>query len=180
MISPIRGDFTGFRVQVPPRTHRDHDLTCGYAIGEHSPESGARLFLQVRTMGVQVGSRLRNGNSHRQPTGLRILRDVHKREVVASGIHWGEHAVAGCQLPGSRTAQRPTSATSSTPQTRHRSERRHIGFPAKAHIAGYTRLTCPGANHPASGPCRFFIRPGQVAARASRRRPGRGSGCLLA
>ena len=78
----------GMGVQVPPRTHRDHDLTCGYAIGEHSPESGARLFPQVRTMGVQVGSRLRNGNSHRQPTGLRILRDVHKREVVASGSYW--------------------------------------------------------------------------------------------
>ena len=170
----------GMGVQVPPRTHRDHDLTCGYAIGEHSPESGARLFLQVRTMGVQVGSRLRNGNSHRQPTGLRILRDVHKREVVASGIHWGEHAVAGCQLPGSRTAQRPTSATPSTPQTRHRSERRHIGFPAKATYRRLHALICPGANHPASGRCQLFIRPVQVAARASRRPPGRGSGCLLA
>ena len=29
--------------------------------------------------------------------------------------------------------------TSSTPQTRHRSERRHIGFPAKAHISPVTR-----------------------------------------
>jgi hypothetical protein len=67
MISPIRGDFTGFRVQVPPRTHHDERLTCGYAMGRHSPESGTRLFLQVRTMGVQVGSRLRNDNSHRQP-----------------------------------------------------------------------------------------------------------------
>ena len=26
MISPNQGNFTGLRVQVPPRTHRDHDL----------------------------------------------------------------------------------------------------------------------------------------------------------
>ena len=38
-----------------------------------------------------------------------------------------------------------------------------------------------GADHPAAScPCRFFIRPGQVAARAPLRRPGWGSGCLLA
>ena len=41
--------------------------------------------------------------------------------------------------------------------------------------------SCPGADHAAAScQCRFFIRPGQAAARASRRRSGWGSGCLLA
>ena len=169
----------GMGVQVPPRTHRDHDLTCGYAIGEHSPESGARLFPQVRTRGVQIGPDCGTVTAivNRPACGFCVACTSEKSwplEVT------GRTRRGWIPVSGSRTAQRPTSATSSTLQTRHRSERRHIGFPAKAHIAGYTRLTCPGANHPASGPCRFFIRPGQVAARASRRRPGRGFGCLLA
>ena len=41
--------------------------------------------------------------------------------------------------------------------------------------------SCPMADHAAASClCRFFIRPGQVAARTSRRRSRWGSGCLLA
>jgi len=41
--------------------------------------------------------------------------------------------------------------------------------------------TCPGADPAAAScGCRFFIRPGQAAARVSRRRSRWGSGCLLA
>jgi hypothetical protein len=67
MISPNRGNFPRIRVQVPPRTLRDHRLTCGYAIGQDFTRVACGLFPQVRTMGVQVGSRLRNGNNHRLP-----------------------------------------------------------------------------------------------------------------
>jgi hypothetical protein len=48
-----------------PRTHRDHRLTCRYATEHAFTRVRCRLFLQVRTMGVQDGSRLRNGNSRR-------------------------------------------------------------------------------------------------------------------
>ncbi len=41
--------------------------------------------------------------------------------------------------------------------------------------------SCPAADHAAAScPCRFFIRPSQAAAWASRRRPRRGSWCVLA
>ena len=53
----------GMGVQVPPRTHRDHDLTCGYVIGQSLGKAGCDRFLQVRTMGVQIGFRSRNGNN---------------------------------------------------------------------------------------------------------------------
>ena len=56
-------------VRVPPRTHHEERLTCGYTMGRYSSDSGTRLFPQVRIMGVQVGARLRNGNTHRQPDG---------------------------------------------------------------------------------------------------------------
>jgi hypothetical protein len=46
----------------PPRTHRDHELTWGYAIGEVQDRSHLTSFPQVRAIGVQVGSRLRNGH----------------------------------------------------------------------------------------------------------------------
>ena len=65
--SPVWGCTTTGGVQVPPRTHRDHRLTCGYVIGQHFATVRCRLFPQVRTMGVQDGSKLRNGNSHRLP-----------------------------------------------------------------------------------------------------------------
>jgi uncharacterized protein len=49
--------------QVPPRTHRDHDLTCGYVMGQDLARVRCGWFPQIRTMGVQVGLRLRNGNN---------------------------------------------------------------------------------------------------------------------
>jgi hypothetical protein len=61
-------------------------------------------------MGVQVGSRLRNGNSHRPPDS----RDLHRREV-ASERHWRiRHGI----LPVSgiaHAANEPAAATPSTP-----------------------------------------------------------------
>jgi hypothetical protein len=68
---PGQGDVDHVRkLRVGPRAHHDELLTCKYAMGRHSPESGTWLFPQVRTMGVQVRSRLRNDNSHRQPYRL--------------------------------------------------------------------------------------------------------------
>lgn len=50
---------------LPPsarRTHRDHELTCRYAIGCDSGRVSWCSFSQIRAIGVQVGFRSRNGN----------------------------------------------------------------------------------------------------------------------
>jgi hypothetical protein len=140
MISPIRGNFPAPGVQVPPRTHQDERLTCGYAMGRHSPELGTGCFRRSGPWGA-IRSRLRNDNGHRRPDRLADLR-VRRGWMPVSGsrayTHW------------------PTAATPSTPQTRHYSERRHVGFPAKAQIAEYDRLLvgCRGSKLSADRPFR--------------------------
>jgi len=104
-----------------PRTHHHERLTCGYAIGEHSPESDKKLFPQVRTMGVQVGSRLRNGNSHRQPTGLAVItlrRAVPVLRPARSGSCPGAASASwtGIRVPSGLTARTGT-LTSRTPRS---------------------------------------------------------------
>jgi hypothetical protein len=53
----------GMGVQVPPRTHCVHDLTCGYVLGQDLGRVRCARFPQIRTMGVQVGSKSQNGNN---------------------------------------------------------------------------------------------------------------------
>jgi hypothetical protein len=53
----------GFFGAVPPRTHRNHRLTCGYSVGRDRDGITVGRFPQVSLMGVQVGVRSQNGNS---------------------------------------------------------------------------------------------------------------------
>jgi hypothetical protein len=52
----------GMGVQVPPRTHRDHPLTCESVTGYGFGNVVSGQFLQVRAMGGQVGPRSQNDN----------------------------------------------------------------------------------------------------------------------
>lgn len=47
---------------VGPRTHRDHDLTCGNNCRQRIGAFPNRGFTQVKSIGVQVGSRSRIRN----------------------------------------------------------------------------------------------------------------------
>ena len=40
---------------IPPRTHRDHDLTCGNSHRQHVVAFPIRGSMQIRSVGVQVG-----------------------------------------------------------------------------------------------------------------------------
>ena len=107
MISPIRGDFTGFRVQVPPRTHHDERLTCGYVMGRHSSESGTGCFRRSGPWGFKSGPGCGTATAIVSQTDLRILRDVPSRKPWpvedAGRMRRGWMLVSGtrmCRAPG--------------------------------------------------------------------------------
>jgi hypothetical protein len=53
----VQGDVDHVRkVRFGPRTHRDHDLTCGYCHGPGHNQSRVRLVPQVRAWGFKSGS----------------------------------------------------------------------------------------------------------------------------
>ncbi len=127
------------RIQVPPRTHRDHELTCGYAIGAALEAHGSRSFLQVRAMGVQVGFRSRNDNNTLRPrrmsklrfngrsplTGHRKPAQAHKRcrVIAASAVT----RLSGC-LPPDLVRARVSSdrrCSAATPSSCRTAARRH-------------------------------------------------------
>jgi hypothetical protein len=90
-------------------------------------------------MGFKLGTDCGTGTAIVNRPGSRILRDVHKREVVASGSYW-----ANTPWLDASFGDRAYCATADfghflDSATRHRSERRHIGFPAKTHKSPVTR-----------------------------------------
>jgi hypothetical protein len=79
MISPIRGDFTGFRVQVPPRTHMQlSDLRLCY-----SPESCEACFCRSGPWGFKSDSGCGTVTAIVNRTRLTDLRDLHRPEVAS-------------------------------------------------------------------------------------------------
>jgi hypothetical protein len=126
-------------VQHAPRTHRDHELTCGYAIGATQEAHNSRSFLQVRAMGVQVGFRSRNDNNTLRPrrmsklrfngrsplTGHRKPAQAHKRRrvIAASAVT----RLSGC-LPPDLVRARVSSdrrCSAATPSSCRTAARRH-------------------------------------------------------
>jgi hypothetical protein len=129
----------GMGVQVPPRTHRDHELTCGYAIGAALEAHSSRSFLQVRAMGVRAGFRSRNDNNTLRPrrmsklrfngrsplTGHRKPAQAHKRcrVIAASAVT----RLSGC-LPPDLVRARVSSdrrCSAATPSSCRTAARRH-------------------------------------------------------
>jgi hypothetical protein len=65
----------GMGVQVPPRTHRDHPLTCESVMGYGFGNVVSGQYLQVRAMGGQVGPRSQNDNGFAaRPVGPAVPR----------------------------------------------------------------------------------------------------------
>ena len=134
MISPIRGDFTGFRVQVPPRTHHDQPLTCGYAMGRHSPELAQGCFCRSGPWGFKSGPGCGTITAIVSQTDLQILRDA------PSGKPWpaedtGRMRRGWILVSGSRTCRTPADCGHPVDATGHPGERRHVGFPREGATA---------------------------------------------
>jgi hypothetical protein len=107
---PKLGKFPAFRGSSPPRTHHDERLTCGYAMGWYSPESGQDCFRRSGPWGFKSGPGCGTVTAIVGQTDLRILRDapsgkpwpaedtgrLRRGRVLVSGTH---RAPADCGHP---------------------------------------------------------------------------------